>query len=89
MNFLYYLQLAAGLLPLVQAAESAIPMSGAGQQKAALVNDLVAGAADASGAFLGGKVNPTTIASALMKLIPNVVNALNKAGIFHHGVPTP
>ncbi len=86
MNFLHWLQLIAGLLPLVQAAEAAIPMSGAGATKAALVNDLVAGAAEAGGVFADGKVNPGTIANALLKLIPMVVGAFNKAGIFRHTV---
>lgn len=87
MNFLMWLNLAAGIAPLVMSVEQAVKVPQSGQQKSALVLSLIQEAANASGVFAGGKVNPATIATAATNMINGVVHVLNLAGIFHHDVP--
>lgn len=81
MNYFTVLKLIIQLLPLViqaiQAAEAAIPQSGAGAAKLDFVKNLLTSTVD-----IGTDVDKASYASAIEKTISLVVSLFNKTEVF-------
>lgn len=86
-KFLAILQMAAGIIPMVLAVESAIPGAGHGPTKLNLVLSVlgtaVGAAPDIQSALAGSDVN-----ALATSIISGVVSTLNAAGVFTKTPPT-
>lgn len=75
------LQLFPVILTAIRAAEDAIPESGKGKTKLELVLGVIQGVYDASSELQSSFTWPNLVI-IITKVVGNVVNALNAAGIF-------